>query len=213
MLHELRNHPAASFSLRLYHGRVRQGALHCLLAVVKAVEKRTLYGYWSSFIPDSPVGGLPPLTLLTIIRKDPSPKVQHGLTHVTILLEMYGCSIRLYPLPPGACVCASGVVSHAGWLPSVPGCGWRYGVSSYILHPFLLLAGYFRQRTAPRSQSGSAGRDLPSDAHAGHKGMLTFTVLWSTFWKLFLLCYCYFVLSCCPVSEHWKRFKRMIYFD
>ncbi|KAM4620348.1 HEAT repeat-containing protein 6 [Polymixia lowei] len=62
--------------LRLYQGRVRQGALHCLLAVVKGVEKRTLYGYWSSFIPDAPIGGPPPLTLLTIILKDPSPKVR-----------------------------------------------------------------------------------------------------------------------------------------
>ncbi|XP_071378049.1 HEAT repeat-containing protein 6 [Centroberyx affinis] len=62
--------------LRLYHARLRQGALHCLLAVVKGVEKRTLYGYWSSFIPDSPIGGPPPLTLLTIILKDPSPKVR-----------------------------------------------------------------------------------------------------------------------------------------
>ncbi|XP_029957461.1 HEAT repeat-containing protein 6 [Salarias fasciatus] len=66
----------AQSRLRLNHGRVRQGALHCLLAVVKAVEKRTLYGYWSSFIPDTPIGGPPPLTLLTIILKDPSPKVR-----------------------------------------------------------------------------------------------------------------------------------------
>ncbi|XP_070700331.1 HEAT repeat-containing protein 6 [Pempheris klunzingeri] len=66
----------AQSKLRLYHGRVRQGALHCLLAVVKGVEKRTLYGYWSSFIPESPIGGPPPLTLLTIILKDPSPKVR-----------------------------------------------------------------------------------------------------------------------------------------
>ncbi|XP_008290728.1 HEAT repeat-containing protein 6 [Stegastes partitus] len=66
----------AQSKLRLNHARVRQGALHCLLAVVKAVERRTLYGYWSSFIPDSPIGGLPPLTLLTIVLKDPSPKVR-----------------------------------------------------------------------------------------------------------------------------------------
>ena len=66
--------------VRLYHCRVRQGALHCLLVVVKGVEKRTLYGYWSSFIPDAPIGGPPPLTLLTIILKDPSPKV-HAHTH------------------------------------------------------------------------------------------------------------------------------------
>ncbi|XP_061755374.1 HEAT repeat-containing protein 6 [Nerophis ophidion] len=67
---------SAHSKLRLSDARVRQGALHCLLAVVKCVEKRTLYGYWSSFIPDSPVGGAPPLTLLTIILKDPSPKVR-----------------------------------------------------------------------------------------------------------------------------------------
>lgn len=66
----------AQSKLRLNHARVRQGALHCLLAVVKAVERRTLYGYWSSFIPDSPIGGPPPLTLLTIVLKDPSPKVR-----------------------------------------------------------------------------------------------------------------------------------------
>ncbi|XP_067113394.1 HEAT repeat-containing protein 6 [Osmerus mordax] len=66
----------AQNKLRLYHCRVRQGALHCLLVVVKGVEKRTLYGYWSSFIPDAPIGGHPPLTLLTIILKDPSPKVR-----------------------------------------------------------------------------------------------------------------------------------------
>ncbi|XP_068457508.1 HEAT repeat-containing protein 6 [Clinocottus analis] len=67
---------SAQCKLRLYIARIRQGALHCLLAVVKGVEKRTLYGYWSSFIPDSPIGGQPPLTLITIILKDPSPKVR-----------------------------------------------------------------------------------------------------------------------------------------
>uniref|UniRef100_A0A3Q2YTK1 HEAT repeat-containing protein 6 n=1 Tax=Hippocampus comes TaxID=109280 RepID=A0A3Q2YTK1_HIPCM len=71
------NNPFPS-TVRLRHARVRQGALHCLLAVVKWVEKRTLYGYWSSFIPEAPVGNgaAPPLTLLTIILKDPSPKVR-----------------------------------------------------------------------------------------------------------------------------------------
>ncbi|XP_034057888.1 LOW QUALITY PROTEIN: HEAT repeat-containing protein 6 [Gymnodraco acuticeps] len=67
---------SAQCKLRLYHSRVRQGALHCLLTVVKGVEKRTLYGYWSSFIPDSPIGRPTPLTLFTIILKDPSPKVR-----------------------------------------------------------------------------------------------------------------------------------------
>lgn len=64
---------------RLYQARVRQGALHCFLSVIRCVEKRVLYGYWSSFVPDAPgVGGPPPLTLLTIALKDPSPKVSWG---------------------------------------------------------------------------------------------------------------------------------------
>lgn len=65
-----------SLSCRLYLARVRQSALHCFLAVVKCVEKRALYGYWSSFIPDAPgIGSRPSLTLVTIALKDPSPKV------------------------------------------------------------------------------------------------------------------------------------------
>uniref|UniRef100_A0A8C7KY93 HEAT repeat-containing protein 6 n=1 Tax=Oncorhynchus kisutch TaxID=8019 RepID=A0A8C7KY93_ONCKI len=64
------------------------GVLLCLLAVVKAVEKRTLYGYWSSFIPDAPIGGPPPLTLLTVVLKDPSPKVRAcALQVVSALLD------------------------------------------------------------------------------------------------------------------------------
>uniref|UniRef100_A0A3Q2QUI5 HEAT repeat-containing protein 6 n=1 Tax=Fundulus heteroclitus TaxID=8078 RepID=A0A3Q2QUI5_FUNHE len=66
----------AQSKLRVYQCRVRQLALHCMLAAVKAVERRSLYGYWSSFIPDSPAVGPPSLTLLTIILKDPSPKVR-----------------------------------------------------------------------------------------------------------------------------------------
>ncbi|XP_064207427.1 HEAT repeat-containing protein 6 [Anguilla rostrata] len=75
--------------LRLYQARVRQGALHCFLSVVKCVEKRVLYGYWSSFVPDAPgIGGPPPLTLLTIVLKDPSPKVRAGaLQSLSALLE------------------------------------------------------------------------------------------------------------------------------
>ncbi|XP_060941928.1 HEAT repeat-containing protein 6 [Limanda limanda] len=66
----------AQSKLRCHHGRVRQGAVQCLIALVKSVEKRMLYGYWFSFIPESPIGGPPPLTLVTIILKDPSPKVR-----------------------------------------------------------------------------------------------------------------------------------------
>ncbi|XP_036444533.1 HEAT repeat-containing protein 6 [Colossoma macropomum] len=75
--------------LRLYQARVRQSALQCFLAVVKSVEKRVLYGYWSSFIPDAPgIGSPPSLTLLTIALKDPSPKVRAGSLQVlSALLE------------------------------------------------------------------------------------------------------------------------------
>ncbi|XP_062868208.1 HEAT repeat-containing protein 6 [Trichomycterus rosablanca] len=63
--------------LRLYQARVRQSALHCFLALVRCVDKRVLYGYWSSFIPDTPgIGSPPSLTLVTITLKDPSPKVR-----------------------------------------------------------------------------------------------------------------------------------------
>lgn len=75
--------------LRLYQARVRQSALQCFLALVRCVEKRVLYGYWSSFVPDAPgIGGPPPLTLLTIALKDPSPKVRAGSLQVlSALLE------------------------------------------------------------------------------------------------------------------------------
>uniref|UniRef100_A0A4W4GWS9 HEAT repeat-containing protein 6 n=1 Tax=Electrophorus electricus TaxID=8005 RepID=A0A4W4GWS9_ELEEL len=75
--------------LRLYHARVRQGALHCFLAVVKCVEKKVLYGYWSSFIPNAPgIGSPPSLTLLNIALKDPSPKARAGSLQVlSALLE------------------------------------------------------------------------------------------------------------------------------
>lgn len=75
--------------LRLYLARVRQNALHCFLAVAKCVEKRVLYGYWSSFIPDAPSIGSPPsLTLVTIALKEPSPKVRAAsLQVISALLE------------------------------------------------------------------------------------------------------------------------------
>lgn len=98
-------------SLRLYHSCVRQGALHCLLAVVKRVEKRTLYGYWTSFIPDSTVGRPSPLSLLTVILKDTSAKVHHTLTVVSVLLGTCGCSTRLFFFPLQVRACALQVLS------------------------------------------------------------------------------------------------------
>lgn len=87
------------FLCRVYQGRVRQGALQCLLAVVKSTEKRVLYGYWSSFIPDSPAGGLPPLSLITVILKDPSPRVQPTSPLLLVLFppDTCGCSSFLFP--------------------------------------------------------------------------------------------------------------------
>lgn len=79
----------SAVSLRLYQARVRLGALQGFLAVVKCVEKRILYGYWSSFVPDAPgIGGPPPLTLLTIALKDPSPKVRHKSTVGHLLSDL-----------------------------------------------------------------------------------------------------------------------------
>ncbi|XP_076024992.1 HEAT repeat-containing protein 6 [Genypterus blacodes] len=71
------------------HYSVSQRALLCLLAVVKVVERRTLYGYWSSFIPDSSMERLPPLSLLTIVLKAPSPRVRAGALQVLMAL-LYG---------------------------------------------------------------------------------------------------------------------------
>lgn len=68
------------FCSRLYQAKVRQCALHCFLSTVKCIEKKALYGYWSSFIPDAPgIGSPQSVSLLTIALKDPSPKVRSEL--------------------------------------------------------------------------------------------------------------------------------------
>lgn len=119
------------------------------------------------------------------------------------LSRTYDCNICLVSLPPGTRVCASGVVSHAGRLPPVPGCGWRHGVSSYILHPFLFHPGDCHQRAAPHSQSGSAGWDVASDTHTGHKGAMTC----GWYWLVVTGCYCVRPSS---VSEYQKCFTGII---
>uniref|UniRef100_A0AAY4BUR7 HEAT repeat-containing protein 6 n=1 Tax=Denticeps clupeoides TaxID=299321 RepID=A0AAY4BUR7_9TELE len=69
--------------IRLYQARVRLSSLHCFLSLLKCVEKRVLFGYWSSFLPDAPTpGSASTLTLLTIVLKDPSPKVRAGSLQV-----------------------------------------------------------------------------------------------------------------------------------
>ncbi|KAK6473272.1 HEAT repeat-containing protein 6-like [Huso huso] len=69
--------------LRLYQAKVCQCALHCFLSTVKCIEKKALYGYWSSFIPDAPgIGSPQSVSLLTIALKDPSPKTRAGSLQV-----------------------------------------------------------------------------------------------------------------------------------
>uniref|UniRef100_A0A4W3IK34 HEAT repeat-containing protein 6 n=1 Tax=Callorhinchus milii TaxID=7868 RepID=A0A4W3IK34_CALMI len=69
--------------LRSLQGKVRQGALASFLSTIKSIEKKVLYGYWSSFIPDAPgIGGPQTMSLMTIALKDPSPKVRTGALQV-----------------------------------------------------------------------------------------------------------------------------------
>ncbi|XP_067864408.1 HEAT repeat-containing protein 6 isoform X1 [Heptranchias perlo] len=69
--------------LRSLQGKVRQGALACLLSTIKSIEKKVLYGYWSSFIADAPgIGSPQAVSLMTIVLKDPSPKVRAGALQV-----------------------------------------------------------------------------------------------------------------------------------
>ncbi|KAK3084159.1 hypothetical protein FSP39_009229 [Pinctada imbricata] len=76
--------------LRSSCAKVRQCALGCLHATIKNTEKRLMFGYWSSFIPDSTtMGNSPQLqTLFTIVLKDPSPKCRMGaLAALTAMME------------------------------------------------------------------------------------------------------------------------------
>ncbi|XP_063396144.1 HEAT repeat-containing protein 6-like isoform X1 [Mytilus trossulus] len=70
--------------------KVRQCALACLHTVIKNTDKKVMFGYWSSFIPDSVTSGNSSQiqTLFTIILKDPSPKCRMGaLATLTALLD------------------------------------------------------------------------------------------------------------------------------
>nr|XP_005987510.1 PREDICTED: HEAT repeat-containing protein 6 [Latimeria chalumnae] len=75
--------------LRSYQAQVRQGALACFLSTIKSIEKRVLYGYWSSFVSDTPgIGSPQSISLMTIALKDPSPKTRAGALQVlSALLE------------------------------------------------------------------------------------------------------------------------------
>ncbi|KAI0231144.1 HEAT repeat-containing protein 6 [Lamellibrachia satsuma] len=80
----------ATGKAKAVHSKVRHCVLACFHAVIKATDKRTMFGYWSSFIPNTPgIGPLPQAhTLFTVIIKDPSPKARTGsLALLTALLE------------------------------------------------------------------------------------------------------------------------------
>ncbi|GAB6030080.1 HEAT repeat-containing protein 6 [Chamberlinius hualienensis] len=71
--------------LRSAQTRVRHSALAALFSVVKVVDRKIMFGYWSSFLPDAPssVG-----TLTSCLLKDPAPKVRCGaLMVVSCMLE------------------------------------------------------------------------------------------------------------------------------
>lgn len=71
--------------LRSYQANVRQGALACFLSAIKSIEKRVLYGYWSAFVPDAPgIGSPQSVSLMTIVLKDPSPKVRQFWVEKTL---------------------------------------------------------------------------------------------------------------------------------
>ena len=62
------------FCYRLQNAKVRQHACIGLASVFKQCGPRTVFGYWSSFLPDTPAPPPPrvaPPTLLTLVMHDP----------------------------------------------------------------------------------------------------------------------------------------------
>lgn len=75
---------------RSAYTKVRQAALGCLYAIIKFTDRKLIFGYWMSFVPDLPVIGNTQhvRSLLTIIIRDPSPKCRLGaLGALSALLE------------------------------------------------------------------------------------------------------------------------------
>lgn len=65
---------SASQWMRLQNAKVRQHACIGLASVFKQCGPRTVFGYWSSFLPDTPAPPPPrvaPPTLLTLVMHDP----------------------------------------------------------------------------------------------------------------------------------------------
>ncbi|RWS29336.1 HEAT repeat-containing protein 6-like isoform X1 [Leptotrombidium deliense] len=70
--------------------KIRIACYESLCAVVKKVEKRTLFGYWSSFIPDSSGIGTTEFSVITTVLKDPSAKVRYKALYFLHELLLYG---------------------------------------------------------------------------------------------------------------------------
>lgn len=65
-------------------GKIRQSALKLILTIVNLTDKRTIFCYWSSFIPDGSPAGMH--SLLTCILKDPSPSGRMAALNVLMAL-------------------------------------------------------------------------------------------------------------------------------
>ncbi|CAH3110839.1 unnamed protein product [Porites lobata] len=70
--------------LRSIMSKIRLNVLLCLQAVVKRTDKKVLFGYWSSFVPDNTVSSS--WSLFTTILKDPTPKGRAG--GVAVLMDL-----------------------------------------------------------------------------------------------------------------------------
>ncbi|XP_053374870.1 HEAT repeat-containing protein 6-like [Mercenaria mercenaria] len=70
--------------------KVRQCALSCFYWIIKMTDKKVMFSFWSSFIPDSQTATnmASTQTLFTIILKDPSPKCRMGaLAALSVLVD------------------------------------------------------------------------------------------------------------------------------
>ncbi|KAK6184220.1 hypothetical protein SNE40_006730 [Patella caerulea] len=79
-----------SSRVRSAYTKVRQCALNCLHTIIKNTDKKIIFGYWSSFIPDviSGTNATQSQTLFTSILKDPAPKCRMGaLATLTAMID------------------------------------------------------------------------------------------------------------------------------
>ncbi|XP_068749728.1 HEAT repeat-containing protein 6-like isoform X2 [Montipora capricornis] len=70
--------------LRSITSKVRLNVLLCFQAIIKSTDKKVLFGYWSSFVPDNTMSSS--WSLFTTILKDPTPKGRSG--GVAVLMDL-----------------------------------------------------------------------------------------------------------------------------